>query len=484
MIFQDLTIKEGDEYHEGPEDLSGSLTIFSTGEALAVQIYLEDDQISEQDHVNLWFNLAGSNHRTLAFSDSTLVCLEDGGDTPQTNPFLQDELQDPLIACWNPQEEFRKSQLDSLKQIYSDYFLAHYVDEYLPTPKSIQHTSAFYGHTGFRFHFEWKSISLIRPEAYTLFEEAVGTKRGDWLSYLSYEQTQSGNGQLITVILPPEALGFMHREGYQKVYVLMEIIDVDDEGVTRLLTSSTSNVENPQTYPIYKVKPPITAEVYPTIPEYGAPSTDQVTRDIKTLAPDLFFYSEAGWVPLSFYVDRFDWYDQPSSCWFEHITKCGFRRDSIMYDDSYMGTHRIELFSESKSTVRIVNDTTSQINFPVMETFLFGDGSLAQLTVEEEVLDPRYPDDMVTRRLFLYRNGICHQELAEYHHSLADDELLVVLADSIRFKPYWNDVRRWESITTLDTDHMGLIVEFPGKGRYRISWNEAGAAIRADKLSD
>ena len=264
-----LTLHEGSEHHRGAADLSGALVLSSTGEVVVAEIRIQDDQLLKGDHINVWFSILGEQGAVsyryptkFALSDSTLVCLKDRyRNRRQPIDFLLEEVKDPLITCSNPHREYRKSGLDSLSQYLNNTFFAEYVDEYLPTPASVQQTSVFYGITGLRIDLALDSLSLIEPEAYAPIEKAAQSSRADWLSYAVLERSDEQDN-VVTLTLPPEALGFMHRAGYQELNVLMEVIDVDDEGITRFSTAPDDDKDNPDTFPGYQVDPPITLEAH------------------------------------------------------------------------------------------------------------------------------------------------------------------------------------------------------------------------------
>ena len=485
-----FTLHEGGEYHEGAEDLSGELTLYSTGESLIAEMHVTDDQLLDEDYVTLWFNLISENTsrsyrypHVFAQVDSTLFCLSEHHSRrsrESTLQFLTDEIRDPLVVCSNPGREYRRSNLDS----FNYGLVTRSVDEYLPTPVSIESTSIFYGLTGFRIDVKSGSVSIIRPEAYDFIEGAAGSSRADWLSFASLEREVVDQGVTMSLTLPPEALGFMRHDGYWRMRVLMEVFDVDAEGVSRFSTSPDSSTADSQSFPLYTVTPRLTADLHPVVHSYGSPITNDVARDLASIVPLLFFYSEVGWVPVSFDMDYLDIYDQPMWCGFEHITKCSLRRELIDYQEAQLGRHRIENISTSQGTVQIVNDTTSQKDLTVLETFLFPDGSFGQVSVEKETGGGFYRWDLNDQTLVLNRNGERLLELAKYHNTLSDTDLRITLADSMHFNPRSGEFQNWEKVTTMDEDGTGLVVDLGERGRYRISWGEAGDGIRVEALDD
>ena len=111
-----------------------------------------------------------------------------------------------------------------------------------------------------------------------------------------------------------------------------------------------------------------------------------------------------------------------------------------------------------------MNDTTSQRDLSVIGTFLFKDGSLGQLSVEEEVRDYRYGWDMANIWLVLNRNGKRQGVLALFHNSLGDADLYVDLAGSIQFAISYGEFQSWDKVITLDEEGTGLSSCVPRSG--------------------
>lgn len=238
--------KWGAKNIESPTDIQASTKVYSDGEKIHIEVEVVDDMLVNDvdvlhtDHVEVWFGV-GEYH-----------LLDDDKDHTEKEDFFEAQLQSrDYPGCYVAERPaapkyliFEKLSSKHLEEINSD--LLSMVDsvKILGWEKYIGDLPIeldFTGITHFGLFPDNRTLSLYDRENYELFEKSTDYQIGDLTEGCTYSAKITDKGYIIEASFTPKALGFVQLPSIKNLFIMIDVVDVDERGSQETILSSSKN---------------------------------------------------------------------------------------------------------------------------------------------------------------------------------------------------------------------------------------------------
>ena len=177
-----------------------------------------------------------------------------------------------------------------------------------------------------------REIEFYDKENYANLERLTGGNIADLTKFIKVRPELYNDGYKAVIILKPNVLGFIEKSGLQSILFLIDIIDVDEKRIQETVLSSSKSRKwgEPNSFNKIKLNKKLTVNLDKNLKSLGnSENLDQADQKIRNTFPNIFWFTEKGWKPVSRFLDEFYCYDQPYVFELPKIQKCSFKQSDI-----------------------------------------------------------------------------------------------------------------------------------------------------------
>ena len=517
-------VVNGQDAWDGPTDADARARILSDGQRLYLEVDVTDDVIvtgpaeTGSDHVAVWLALPGADGVDEAAPVAEpppvppVYVVADGSraywydHAADVDAFMQEATSPQVVLGGNVYA------YPDLATPGRRNWIKEEVDALITAPQRGDHAQeyVFFGITHYGFFPDGRPAVLYDRDRYRVIEEQIGAELGPLAEHARYTASETSGGYRIRAELPPEAFAFFTKGGLSEMSVLVDVIDMDEEGgMETLLSSSRSRLwGRPSTFERFTIRPPLSEAIYPELPRLGVGEPLEGHRHLWERLPDVYMRTDDGWAPVEREWETLYAATKRMLVELPRLQEVTFK-SLFGYRKEQAAKQAVEVFHVAdgytptgRRSFVVINGRDTLSAEHVVDVFAFRDGSPGLLTAEYAYGQRGCLSDVsvtcgcsVTSRLVLRRPldpawepvplatySSCTKEVQVGDQTIAPDAMGVDPARletrrTSAFGPRfaWEDVLRWRR------EGRQLRLDLGRDARFRFSWGSSGEDVEVER---
>jgi hypothetical protein len=229
-------------------DLSANAKVIFTADSFYFDIFVKDDNITNQDRIDIWFGspwtdfsdyiVGEKNKKTFIFRNSA-----ESGDEANLQRFIQDA-------------DYPKGKLKNAESGIE-------IKPIVPQANNLKREYIFNGITRFEFSSNQITPKQLDLDKYKPLENQLGMKLDDLSSFAKYRVSKTDSGLYYRIAMNNKCLGFARAVKMNEMRYVIDIIDGDPGETTEQIISSTANRFYGRPYYFNKIALPFVLNIVP-----------------------------------------------------------------------------------------------------------------------------------------------------------------------------------------------------------------------------